>query len=728
VTQGTAAERSPSAAGRWLFVAAIFASAFLIFLVQPMVGKRILPWFGGAPSVWSLCLAFYQTTLLAGYLYAHLLVRYVGPRQQLGVHALLLVAAVWVLPVLPDDSWQPMGEADPSAQVLGILSANVALPFLLLASTGPLVQAWFARLYPGRSPYPLYAVSNVGSLLALLAYPFVFEPRLALSTTGEFWSAAFVLACLAVLGCGVLARRAPTLEPAAPSRGDAGGDGRLDFVHVVFWMGLAACAVLLLMGVTNKLCLDMASVPFLWILPLAVYLLTFILCFALPRSYRRTPYVIFSAGVFVLGVGQFIWQSWFDASAGSLSIPVYEYIPAYCALLFGLCMLLHGELHRLRPPADSLTAYYLCVSAGGALGGLFVGIGAPLVFSDYYEFELGLAGTVWLVLFACAHDPASVLRASGPRWRWGLVAPLVLGLMLAAGWRTVQPRDGLRQQERTFFGVLRVLDNGEGIHAQRHLTSGTTLHGVQFQAPSAKHLPTSYFGRASGVGLSLLQRAPGEATRVGIIGLGVGTLAAYGRPGDYFRFYELDPAVVRIARDDGDFDFVKRSRAEVDLVVGDARLSLAREQEDGTPQAFDHLVVDAFSSDAIPVHLLTVEAFAHYDAALAPGGVLAFHLSNRHFELMPLVARLGVEMGYSSIQVFNPRTPEFQSQASKWVLMAREPERLDALWASILHLYAEMKLDAARLGVARTQPAEVRHLPVWTDDYSDVFSVLRPMQ
>jgi hypothetical protein len=361
-------------AGYWLFIAAIFASAFLIFLIQPMVGKRILPWFGGVPAVWTLCLAFYQSTLFLGYAYAHLLIRFARPSRQLGLHAAAVAAALIALPVLPSDAWQPRDAGEPIVRILVMLLANVALPFMVLASTGPLVQAWFARCYPLSSPYPLYAVSNVGSLLALLAYPMWLEPRFPLWETGTIWSFALVPAAAAVLGCAVMAHRVAQGSAISNDAPEDGARTKPSPKAIALWFLLSGVAVVILMGVTNKLCLDVASVPFLWIVPLATYLITFVLCFATERTYRRAPYVIlFLAGYCLTLVGD-DWITALDPKWRVLARSVYVQIPGYCTLLFASCMIMHGELYRLRPPAHppirSQPSIYVCLAAGHWAGSL----------------------------------------------------------------------------------------------------------------------------------------------------------------------------------------------------------------------------------------------------------------------------------------------------------------------------------------------------------------------
>lgn len=713
------------AAGLAIFVFAVFASAFLIFLVQPMVGKRILPWFGGAPAVWTLCLAFYQSTLFLGYAYAHLLVRFAPPPGQLAVHAVVVCAALAALPVLPGDRWRPTGASSPNADILAMLGVNVALPFLVLAATGPLVQVWFARSSPERSPYPLYAVSNAGSLLALLAYPLFFEPRLGLSDTGDLWSLAFAVTAAAVLACAALAwRAAPGSRDPRLAEESEGGE-RPGRARVALWLLLPACAVVLLMGVTNKLCLDVASVPFLWILPLAAYLLTLILCFASERPARRFPYLALGLVTLVAITGQPLWLPWVEQPVRAFFGSALAQIVGFCLLLFSVCMMLHAELYRLRPPPRSLTAFYLCVAGGGALGGLFVGILAPVLFDGYYELELGLALAWLLVPISAAHDPSRRSTAGAARWRPALVSALAVALIAYVSAPAESSSEGLQYRGRTFFGVLRVRDRGTEQQPQRHLASGNTLHGVQFLVPGGGRRPSSYFGHATAIGLVMAARATEQTTRIGVIGLGAGTLAAYGREGDLVRFYEIDPAVVRIARDAGYFDFLSESPAEIEIVVGDARLSLARERAQGIPQDFDILVLDAFSSDAIPVHLLTREAFRLYLDALAPDGLLAVHVTNRYLDLMSQVARQGMEAGLAAQQVQTAVTPLYQSLHARWVLLSRDPDRLRELAAFMSRHLEAMGVPAASLDVKRPTPSQLRELPAWTDDYSDVFGLMR---
>jgi spermidine synthase len=720
--------------GVLLFIATTFASAFLIFLVQPLVGKRIVPWFGGVPSVWSLCLAFYQTTLFAGYAYAYLLIGRASPRGQFALHAAAVVAAVIALPVLPGDAWQPDGSGDPSAQILAILFANVALPFFVLAATGPLVAVWFSRRYPARSPYPLYAVSNLGSLVALLAYPFAVEPRLALSATGQLWSGAFAVTGAAVVACAALAWRggAAVAPDPAPEIGEA------DALHPALqvsrsepkasedqrwalWVLLSACAVVLLMGITNHLCLDVASVPFLWIVPLAIYLATLIVCFGAPGVYRRIPFALLAVVAYAaddilrqLGIGKA-----FVALLGGL---VQFQVVRWGTLLFAACMVLHGELYRLRPPPRRLTAFYLCTSGGGALGGLAVGLVAPRVFDGFYELPIGLALACVLFIAACHDDVRGWLRRGAPVWRWALVVPAALAGLGYAGKQVFSHPGFVLYQERSFFGVLRVEQQVNPQFSARALMHGSTQHGYQIAGFESK--PTSYYGVHTGIGIALARPEPASPARIGVIGLGTGTLATYGRAGDHIQFFEIDPAVIRLSRDAGWFSFLSRSAAEIEVVLGDGRISLAREREQEAPR-FDYLIVDAYSSDAVPLHLLTREALALYMDSLQPDGLLAIHTSSRYFDLLPVLSRLAEDAHLHAASLESASAPKYYSGASSWVFLSHDAARIDALASAAEQRRRVLGLEgAARAAVRRATPEQIAKAPLWTDDYSDLYSAL----
>ncbi len=712
-----------------LFVLAILGSAFLIFLVQPMVGKRILPWFGGTPAVWMVCLAFYQTALFLGYAYAHLLIRFATPARQLTIHLLLVGGALLLLPVLPEDSWRPNGIDQPVEDILIMLVANVAVPFLVLASTGPLVQAWFSRLFPTRSPYPLYAVSNGGSLLALFAFPFFLEPSLGLSEIAHVWSLTFFVTVALILVCGFLTwRRSADLDEIRENESTEAVNG----FQVFLWLSLSATGVMLLMGITNQLCLNVSNVPFLWILPLALYLLTMILCFGSERTYRRPLFLVLGFALLIKTIGLPLWSSLFVNAPlfWTLQASLIAEIVSYGLLLFSMAMLMHGELYRLRPPAQGLTGFYLCVAGGGALGGLFVGLAAPFIFDDYHELPLGLALAWLLIPTTTLYDRKFRSDLTTMRWPGALLSTAAITLIATVSFWTLPSIDGAdvhAYQARTFFGVLRVSE----FHyprAHRVLTHGSTLHGVQFMSTRSSRIPTAYYGRATPIGLLLASREIDRDTRVGVVGLGAGTLAAYGRDGDLFRFYEIDESVIHLASKEGPFKFLEMSAATIETVVGDARLALEDERAVEIRQDFDLLVVDAFSSDGIPVHLLTREAFQGYAAALAPDGLIAIHVSTKHLKLMPQVARQGADAGFSVLALSSSKVPRYESQPTEWVFLSPTGTDLKPIADRMFAAHSALSLPAETLVLANPEDSEVNQLRVWTDEQSDVFSLIKSLR
>jgi len=724
-----------------LFAVGVFAGAFLIFLVQPMVAKRILPWFGGGPGVWTLCLMFYQSTLFVGYAYAHALVQFARPAVQLGIHALVFTASFALLPVLPGEFWKPGPLDDPSFSILVLLLANVALPFLALAATGPLLQAWFARGHPNRSPYALYAVSNIGSLAALLVFPSLIEPLLPLAASGRLWSAGFVAAGTVILICGALA-----LQPGQGFGDRAGHDPNTDagtgtnpdtddgvdettevgWTQFCLWLLLSGCAVVLLMAVTNKLCLDVASLPFLWILPLGLYLISFILCFGAERFYSRPLWIgVAATGLLIqYGVAGFLPSA---KAGGPLFGSLAAQILFFSFILFSLCMLMHGELYRLRPPARRLTFFYLAVSGGGALGGLFVGLLAPRIFTEYHELAVGLSLALILMVWILGRDSESWLYIGGVRWRFTTTAAAAAVLLVYTGSQAIGDPSFYKYQERSFFGVLRVTENEpkNPAYRWRSLVHGTTIHGVQALDDEKRRHPTSYYGLGTGIGAALNQRGPHTSLNVGIIGLGVGTLAAYAQAGDRFRFYEIDPSVIRIASDERFFSFIQDSPASIELVVGDARLSLQQEMDESGGNDFDVLIVDAFSSDSIPAHLITREVFDLYFRHMKMDGLLAVHVSNRYFDLRPIVFRIGMDMNVdlATISSTHGGIIGFGTPA-KWIFLSRDQSRLRSLRRFAALRSERLGLSSDHLSFGVPKRAEYEQVPLWTDDYNSLLALL----
>jgi len=669
-----------------LYAATIFLSAFLLFQVQPLIARIILPWFGGTAAVWTVCMLFFQTVLLAGYLYSHACVR-LRMRAQRLVHVALLAVALATLPLAASSAWKPTGGDDPTWLIFGLLLTSVGLPYFTLSTTGPLAQAWYARSNQGATPYRLFALSNLGSMLALVSYPLFIEPWLRLGQQTASWSAGFVLFALL---CGALAWRSPDSTVALSPLESAGKPG--PGLHAL-WAGLAACASALLLAFTSHMTLNIAAIPFLWVLPLALYLLSFVLCFDASGWYRRWLFLpLLAAGLAAVCV-----------TLSQSNPSIWILIPLYSATLFAACMVCHGELARAKPAPRYLTGFYLMLALGGALGGVLVGLVAPNVFDDLYELPIGMLALCLLVFATLYLDRSSILHARG-----GRIAQLVLaGLTAALAYALLQDYRAnsadLRLGARNFYGVLNVRDSGEGPEAMRTLAHGTIIHGKQFLEGERRDWPTTYYGEDSGVALAIRGKGGRGPLKVGVVGLGAGTLAAYGRPGDLYRFYDINPKVAEIAR--SEFSFLDGSRARVEIALGDARLSLEREPK----QNFDVLALDAFSSDAIPVHLLTTEAFGVYLRHLRPGGILAVHISNRYLDLVPVVQQAARRHALELRRVENDDDDDKGVYRSDWMLLSRSPSAFDG---------ALLKDVGARV-------TDVPGVRLWTDDYSDLSRILK---
>lgn len=672
-----------------LYALTILTSAFLLFLVQPIMAKQILPWFGGSAAVWTTCLVFFQFLLLFGYAYTDWTTRKLPSRRQVILHIVLLALSVASLPIMPDASWKPGGDDDPTWRILGLLFATIGLPYFLLSTTGPLVQAWFARSFPAGTVYRLFALSNFGSLLALISYPFVVEPWITSSQQSWGWSAGYVLFVLLCIASGLFSLRAQNQFAAAQQVVDAINDGPAPKAgEYLLWLLLSAMGSFMLLGVTNHITHDVASVPFLWILPLTLYLVTFILCFEGSGWYKR--HVFF--GPLLVIVAAMAWG--LHADGGIMDIK--EAIPLYSVGLFVCCMFFHGELASLKPAPRYLTGFYLMVSLGGAIGGLVVGFIAPKFFNTYYEFGIGLVITL-------------ALAAYSARRMHILVPLLALGV---TGFTTYQvyhyinllSKDA-RVMARNFYGTLRVKDTGaeSDKDAVRRLMHGVIMHGEQYLAPARRNEPTTYYGPAAGIGVAIkTSQSQSPAVRVGVVGLGAGTLAVYGRAGDTFRFYEINPDVIDVARKE--FSFLNDSRAKIETVLGDARLAMEREQ----PQQYDVLAIDAFSSDSIPVHLITKQAMAVYLRHTKPDGIVAFHVTNRFLQLAPVVKRIADEYKLH-VALIVDEAEENDLAKTDWMLVTRNPALLER--REIADVTAEI--------------AEIPGLRLWTDDFNNLFQILK---
>ena len=684
----------------FIFSISIFLSAFLLFQIQPMIGRVILPWFGGTPAVWSTVMLFFQVLLTGGYAYAYWLMG--RTRKQNVIHvSLISVAAlvmiflstIWKSPITPDPSWKPEDVSAPILDIFKLLFVSVGLPYFILASNGPLMQAWFSRIFPERSYARLYSISNVGSLLGLLAYPVLIEPNLSLRSQGWMWSIGFVV--FGLLAIWVAIQNGRVTLPSTGKPESVRTTERPSSALLALWIALSATASLFLLSVTNQISQEVAVIPFLWVLPLAIYLLSFILTFSGERGYNRRLYAVLFIIATVLTLFVLL---------NATKLHIYWQILAYCFLLFTACMLCHGELYTLRPAADHLTTFYLMVSIGGALGGLFVSLVAPLIFNGYWEFFVGLAMTIAIVL--------TVLRGNRNVTEVSRFVFFVFGLVTVMLVLVGSFFSGELVSERNFYGVIRVRSDmiGEPPRPAYLMAHGITVHGLQF-IEEDRNLPTTYYVKDGGAGLAILNHPRyGQNLRVGMLGVGIGTLAHYGQAGDVYRLYEINPVVTDLAEGRGGyFSFVQDSKADVTMVLGDARISLERELAENGSQQFDILALDTFSSDSIPVHLVTKEAFALYLEHLAPDGIVAAHITNLHLDLQPVFWGLAEYYDLSMVRV------EYESDddggyASHWILLARDPVLLD------ITAIQERAIDLSEY---------TTNLKLWTDDYSNLFQILK---
>ncbi|MFI5400388.1 MAG: spermidine synthase [SAR324 cluster bacterium] len=653
----------PNAKGtaRSAYVACIVLSSFLLFEIEPLFAKTVLPYFGGSSSVWTVALMLYQALLLLGYGYAHAALRPRVWRMALPVHVALAVASgIWMLLMFRGAGFAPGGGLAPVLGMIAVFGTTICVPYFLLATTGPLVQVCYAAEGAGAPPYWLFGVSNLASLLGLLAYPTAIEPVLTLNAQWLLWGCGFGVYLVLIVGVCLRGMRLP-LDRATALPCSAVPDpsfSRTPWRRWGAWCLLAVPAALLLAAVTSNLTHNVAPIPLLWVIPLALYLLTFALTFQ-----RRSWYA------------RWLWLPVLLAFAGGLTAFRYleleaDYIGPAMLLnlgaLFATGMVCHGELAQRQPPRRHLTAYYLAIATGGALGGLFTGVAAPLVFSDYYELEVGLvlAGLAVCVAFATAAVPRKRFwRTAGAGV--GLAALALAGVTV---YKAHTASSGVRIAARNFYGTLKVEDIGVDKDLQRMLYNGKIIHGMQFQLPGRQRWATTYYGPDTAVGTVLKARSAGRPRMVGIVGLGAGTLAAYCRPGDRYRFYEINPLVPEIAR--GQFSYLAGCTG-VDIVVQDARLAMQAEPS----QQFDVLAVDAFSGDSIPVHLLTLEAFAVYLRHLAPRGVLALHITNRYLDLQPVLRGAARRFGLTLHVVDTPEVEGIGVYRAIWALMSRAGDR-----------------------------------------------------
>ncbi len=673
---------------RATYGATIFLSALLLFLIEPIAAKQLLPVLGGSSAVWVTCLVFFQAALLLGYLYAHWMSRggEVGRRRIVHLALLTLCLIVLVAPARGLDFSK--GTTHPVTTIFAALGLSIGVPFLILGATSPLLQVWLFRGEGGTVSYRLFALSNAGSLLALVAYPFLIEPYISLRTQKVAWSVGFVV--FAVLSALLALRsKSPGKGQAARGQQSTSLAARSSIATKWMWFLLPMVAAMQLSAVTSHLTVNVAAIPLLWMLPLAAYLISFILAFEAPWAYRR--------GVVVRVLVLMLASLGYALAKTDVSLPIGVGIVFFVVECFVACLFCHCEAYALRPKgASEVTLFYLLIAAGGVTGTFLVGIASPLIFAANYDLPFCFLMTALLALAVTWRDG----WAQRLLWSTGSVLLMVLVLML----HTVYQREAM-VEVRNFYGTLRVKQSYAAPHANamRMLLNGTIQHGTQWFSPGLSKVPTTYYAEDSGVGVALRLCCEERPRHMGVIGLGSGTLAAYGRSGDRFRFYEINPQVGPIARNL--FTYLRDSGAQISFADGDARTSLQGE----AAQNFDVLVVDAFSGDAIPLHLLTLEAMAVYQRHLAVGGVLAFHVSNQYLNLAPEIALLARSVGMRAMRIDSKEDLARGAYRSTWVLLSQD----GGFFSKPAVLLVAMPIEV------------VRGLRAWTDDYSSVLPLLQ---
>ena len=699
-----------------LYLLIIFFSAFLLFQVQPIIAKTILPTFGGGAAIWTTCMLFFQGLLLLGYCYAHLVGKLSSIKQQVSVHsAMLLASLAFVFTGLLSTDLGVAGlfsnridetnlissaQTHPVYQIVMLLFTSIGVPYFMLSSTGPLIQHWYS-ISKQKTPYKLYALSNVGSLLALVSYPFIFEPLLTLSSQNNVWLIAYSTFVSTYL---ILMYQLTKLaqQPTSSAQDNTSKAASINFSHLALWLLLAAVGVVLLVSTTNAMTQNIPPIPFLWILPLALYLTTFIIAFHSPRWYVRWYWFAFFILSAFVAMMMFFIGTQFD---------IVSQVVIYSFILFAACMICHGELAKLAPDTSRLTLYYLLISLGGFLGSAFVTFFAPSVFVQFTEFPLAIIATS-LLFIACVALPST--RAE----KLVLSKPVVLVLLLMTttglGFLFTQMNQLFNQhhiaKHRNFYGLLSVVDVDEDGYKERRLIDGSTSHGTQSLDENLSHIPKSYYREGTGVALALTHYLPKglmiEPKNVGFIGLGAGTLAAYGRRGEYYRFYELNPAVEQFAQQH--FSYLIQSEATIDIAIGDGRQLLQQELDEIGGQAFDILVLDAFSGDAIPTHLLTTQAFELYWQHMKDNGILAIHISNSHLDLTSLTRNLAKSVDKSAYYFYTPASKD--DNEAQWVLVTSNQR--------FMNRYAIKQ-------ALTPWPDNNNNDVLWTDDYSNLLSVLK---
>ena len=728
-----------------LYALTIFLSAFLLFQVQPLIGKHILPWFGGTPAVWTTCLLFFQLILLGGYAYAHWLANLKNLPAQGIIHLCLLLATLFLLPIIPVDTWKPEGSENPIFLILGLLAVTVGGPYFMLTTTGPLLQAWFSISHKGKSPYRLYALSNAGSLLGLMSYPFLFEPLMARQSQAIFWSlsyALFIFLCglcawqiarnraytiltpafttptgfnpaneeallvhkmsmAAIAGPAYENLHCPKNEPYATP--NTLNEGSPSMGSALIWLTLSTCGSVFLLATTNQVTQNVAVVPFLWVLFLSIYLLTFILAFEGNDIYKRwwcIPLLLFLSVIVAMDL------------AGGSGLSLGWQIAVYTGTLFAACMTCHGELSRIKPAPEHLTFFFLMIAGGGALGGICVAIVAPFIFSSYWEYHFVLISTALIVAAILFFDTASPFFRGRNLVVWSAIL-LANFFMITNLVKAIEiDIEDTAALSRNFYGVLKVSEFvDDNIGRVRQMLHGKVLHGTAYEKPPWRGMPTSYYGKGTGIWLAINFhpiRLQQQALKIGVIGLGTGTIAALTRKEDTLLFYEINRDVITLSRKW--FWYQGDSEATIKTIPGDARIMLERELSHGEEKRFHILVADAFSGDVIPIHLLTQESATLYRKHLRDDGILAIHISNNNFDLIPVVKGMAESIGWKALLIESPDNLEYATWAATWVLITKNRAFLDRI---------EIKKAGKHLS------GEAYRSLLWTDDYASLFHVLK---
>ncbi|MEQ1638096.1 MAG: fused MFS/spermidine synthase [Methylococcales bacterium] len=725
----------------FLFAGTLFTSAALMFVMQPMFGKILLPLLGGSPAVWNTCMVFYQSILFLGYLYAHIISTRLSNKKQLQTHIGLMLLSLVALPLALPEGTAPPADSDPTFWILWTLLLAIGLPFFVVSTTAPLLQKWFANTghHTSHDPYYLYAASNAGSLLALLSYPFLIEPNIGVSAQKSIWSGGYGLLCLAIIACGVMLWRA--IPQSQNETAPLANDNTLPNQTKLHWLALAFVPSSLLLGLTNFISTDIASVPLLWIIPLTLYLLSFILVFSKWQTAIH-PWMLKIQPIVLL---PFIAFSFINPAA----IPYWLDLALHLLSFFLVVMVCHGELAKHRPPTQYLTGYYLIMSFAGMLGGMFNTFVAPFIFNAVYEYPIMIIAAlllrpgfpddkhallkqailpsilliIGLACFAFAEALMPYLDSIGvvliilvglsySYRRQALSLALLTGLVIFFTLTLHHLMSNTLYQERSFFGVLAsretVIEDERGQPETVHeLFHGTTKHGAQRLAESLQTTPLTYYSRPGPMGqLFNTYHEQNDNWVIGSVGLGAGALACYAKPTQQWTFYEIDPLVVKTASDPKYFTYLSRCAPKASMQIGDARLSLIKEPD----QKFDLLIMDAFSSDSVPTHLLTQEALKLYFAKLKPHGILAFHITNRHLALKNILSDHAQQLHLSAlIQEFNPTNPEPLVVSTDWVVMSKDPATLQPLIQSNLGRWQQMPLFF--------------NLKPWTDDFTNIISI-----